>query len=150
MTMKSVWKSVLGIGVVGSLLVSSFLPGTAAGKKAAAGKPAYDIGFQTFEPTLGAAANGDLYFSTTPSSGVALGWSASIAKSQDGGRSWKDVGPQLASGETNPPETNDPYIYVDPCNQPHLHLSHGADPDLFGHVLFGRRRQFMAGEPSRL
>lgn len=113
--MKSVWKSVLGVGVVGSLLVSSFLPGTAAGKKPAAGKPAYDIGFQTFEPTLGATANGDLYFSTTPSSGVALGWAASIAKSQDAGRTWKDVGPQLVEGETNPPETNDPYIYVDPA-----------------------------------
>jgi hypothetical protein len=95
-------------------MAGSLLAAPAAGKKAPAGKSAYDIGFQTFEPTLGTSANGDIYFSTTPTSGVAVGWSASIAKSIDKGRSWKDVGPRLVGDSTNPPETNDPYIYVDP------------------------------------
>ena len=71
-------------------------------------------GFETFEPTLGATSNGDLYFSTTPDAGVAIGWRASIARSIDRGRSWRDVGPTLASF-SNPPETNDPYVYVDPA-----------------------------------
>ena len=114
MTMKSVWKSGSAAGVIGVLLITSLWSGPAVGKKAAPGKSAYDIGIETFEPTLGAASNGDLYFSTTPTGGVAIGWSASVAKSQDGGRSWKDVGPRLVGDTSNPPETNDPYIYVDP------------------------------------
>ncbi len=75
---------------------------------------AHDVGLETFEPTLGTTANGDVYFSITPTRGVAIGWSASIARSADKGRTWKDVGPRLGNG-TMPPETNDPYIYVDPA-----------------------------------
>lgn len=68
---------------------------------------------KSFEPTMGAAPDGSLYFSTTPGSGVAVGFGASISKSTDGGATWKDVGAKI-QGQRVPIETNDPYIYVDP------------------------------------
>ena len=71
------------------------------------------VGEKTFEPTMGAAPDGSLYFSTTPGNGVAVGYGASISKSTDGGATWKDVGAKIA-GRRVPVETNDPYIYVDP------------------------------------
>lgn len=98
--------------VIVCLALVALWPGTASGK----GKPtAIHIGFETFEPTIAGTPNGDLWFSTTPTSGVAAGWKASIARSTDGGRTWKDVGPTLPTGHSNPPETNDPYIYADPA-----------------------------------
>ena len=109
---RSIWRSLASIAVISTLIVLAAWP-VGATSAAPRKKNAYDVGFETFEPTLGATSNGDLYFSITPES-VAIGWSASIAKSTDGGRSWKDVGPRLPTGHTNPPETNDPYIYVDP------------------------------------
>lgn len=98
-----------------SLLLLALVPGTSAGKGSRDKQTAVEVPFETFEPTLGATADGDLYFSTTPTSGVAIGWSASVARSEDGGRKWEDVGPHLPTGHTMPPETNDPYIYVDPA-----------------------------------
>ncbi|MDQ4095242.1 MAG: glycoside hydrolase [Actinomycetota bacterium] len=106
-------RTMLGVAVLATLMVLASLGGGAAGRTLAP-RTAYNIGFETFEPTLGATSNGDIYFSTTPSQGVAVGWRASIAKSRDGGRTWKDVGPTVPTGHSNPPETNDPYIYVDP------------------------------------
>lgn len=111
---RSVWKS-LTAALALSALVGAALQGVVtAGASTAPPKNAYAVGFETFEPTLGASSKGDLYFSTTPSRGVAIGWRASIAKSIDLGRTWKDIGPTLPTGHSNPPETNDPYIYVDP------------------------------------
>jgi hypothetical protein len=107
-------RSTLAAAVVAALLLLTLWPGSAASKKPAR-RSAQNIGFESFEPTIGATANGDLYFSTTPDSGPAIGWQASIAKSQDGGRTWKDVGPRTIGDNTQPPETNDPYIYVDPA-----------------------------------
>jgi len=101
----------VAVTMMSALLVAALLPGLALGKPAAS---AYSTGFESFEPTLGTTSNGDIYFSITPTSGVAAGWDASIAKSTDGGKSWKDVGPRLPTGHSMPPETNDPYIYVDP------------------------------------
>ena len=106
-------RSIFAAGLLVMLVGLSTIGGGATGKTLAP-KTAYDIGFETFEPTLGATSNGDIYFSTTPTSGVAAGWQASLARSQDGGRTWKDIGPTLPTGQSNPPETNDPYIYVDP------------------------------------
>src|SRR5687767_10437795 len=114
MTKRSIWKAAVCAVTAGVLLTGSLLSGPAIGKKAPAGKSTYDIGFESFEPTIGATANGDLYFSTTTTPGAAIGWQASIAKSTDGGRSWKDVGPRIGD-MSNPPEPNDPYIYVDPA-----------------------------------
>ena len=68
---------------------------------------------KTFEPTMGAAPDGSLYFSTTPGSGALVGFGAGISRSTDGGATWKDVSAKVA-GRRVPLETNDPYIYVDP------------------------------------
>ena len=111
---RSAWKSVSAACVLTALIAFSLQVGGSAGATRPRPKNAYNIGFETFEPTLGATSNGDIYFSTTPSRGVAIGWRASVAKSRDLGRTWKDVGPTLPTGNSNPPETNDPYIYVDP------------------------------------
>ena len=73
-----------------------------------------DVGEKTFEPTMGAAPDGSLWFSTTPGSGVAVGFGASISRSTDGGATWADAGRAAIAGERVPLETNDPYIYVDP------------------------------------
>lgn len=107
---RSLIRNALLLALTG-LLVATLLPNLAFGRSKAS---ALSTGFESFEPTMGATSNGDLYFSITPSSGVAAGWDASIAKSTDGGQSWKDVGPRLPTGHSMPPETNDPYIYVDP------------------------------------
>lgn len=105
-------KVVIPVFLVVALGAVALLPEAAA--RGGGLKPAaYPVGFDSFEPTIGATANGDLYFSITPGSGVAVGWSASTAKSTDGGKTWTDMGP-TAGGMTVPPETNDPYIYVDP------------------------------------
>ena len=111
---RSTWKSLSATCVLATLVVLPLQVGGPAGARTSPPRNAYNIGFETFEPTIGATSKGDLYFSTTPSRGVAAGWRASIAKSTDLGRTWKDVGPTLPTGHSNPPETNDPYIYVDP------------------------------------
>ena len=76
------------------------------------------IGHNNFEPTMGVTPEGGLYMATTPGRGVAVGWRAGVAKAESldsaftsGG--WTDVQPTIA-GYSNPPETNDPYAYVDP------------------------------------
>lgn len=103
--------SSVALALLSGLLIAALLPNLALGKGKAS---ALSTGFESFEPTLGTTSNGDLYFSTTPGRGVAIGWDASIAKSTDGGKNWEDVGPRLPTGHSMPPETNDPYIYVDP------------------------------------
>ena len=105
-------KTLSAAAVLVCLAAMSLWPATASGKGT---QTSVNIGFETFEPTIAGTANGDLYFSTTPESGVAVGWKASIARSTDAGKTWKDVGPTLPSGHSNPPETNDPYIYADPA-----------------------------------
>ena len=74
----------------------------------------YSVNEKTFEPTMGAAPDGSLYFSTTPGRGVAAGFGAGISRSTDGGASWTDVSATVADRRM-PLETNDPYIYVDPA-----------------------------------
>jgi hypothetical protein len=71
------------------------------------------LGVETFEPTLGADPSGALFYSTTPVRGVAIGFGTGVHRSLDGGLTWSDVSPRIA-GVRVPPETNDPYVYVDP------------------------------------
>lgn len=73
----------------------------------------HTLGVTAFEPTMGAAPDGSLYYATTPRGGVAVGFGAGISASRDGGQTWEDVTPEIA-GQYIPPETNDPYAYVDP------------------------------------
>jgi hypothetical protein len=71
------------------------------------------LGGDTFEPTLGAAPNGDLFYSMNQGSGVAIGFATGVWKSTNDGASWTDVTPKIA-GVHMAPETYDPYVYVDP------------------------------------
>jgi hypothetical protein len=69
---------------------------------------------ETFEPTLGADPAGNLYFSQADAvGGVAVGFKPGMFRSTNGGTTWADISPKL-QGHNLPPETNDPYIYVDP------------------------------------
>lgn len=73
------------------------------------------LGVEAFEPTLGVDPDGNLFFATTPNAGVAIGFGPGVHLSQDDGVTWRDVGPRLPTGQSAPPETNDPYVYVDPA-----------------------------------
>jgi photosystem II stability/assembly factor-like uncharacterized protein len=69
---------------------------------------------ETFEPTMGADPAGNLYFAQADSAGgLAIGFKAGMFRSTDGGATWSDISPKIANRNI-PPETNDPYIYVDP------------------------------------
>ncbi len=75
---------------------------------------AYLVGEQAFEPTIGVDAAGNIFFATADGAdGVAVGFGPDIYRSQDGGVNWTAVGPRLPTGQSIPPETNDPFIYVD-------------------------------------
>jgi hypothetical protein len=69
--------------------------------------------FTGFEPTMQSDPDGDLFYATTSTPGVAIGFKAGVARSTDASGSWSDVTPTI-NGRTVPPETNDPYVYVDP------------------------------------
>lgn len=72
-----------------------------------------EVGAGTFEPTMGADPDGNLYYARADRNGVAIGFGAGVMRSADQGETWADVTPRLA-GQDLPPETNDPMIYVDP------------------------------------
>lgn len=92
------------------LLVTPLLSTTASGGPIASAWRA--LGVETFEPTLGVDAEGRIFYSTTPVGGVAIGFGTGVHRSTDGGLSWTDVSPKIANIRM-PPETNDPYVYVD-------------------------------------
>jgi hypothetical protein len=72
----------------------------------------FPVGAETFEPTIGADGAARLFYSVTPGDGPLIGFQAGTFKSEDLGQTWTDISPELA-GLDYPPETNDPYIYVD-------------------------------------
>lgn len=75
----------------------------------------FDLGTDAFEPTLGVDAEGRIFYATT-TGGVAIGFRPGVMRSDDGGATWVDVSPTLPGGMfAAPPETNDPYLYVDPA-----------------------------------
>lgn len=69
-----------------------------------------DLGFVSFEPTLGVNAEG-VMFMTAFAEGTRQ---PTVVRSRDQGLTWEDVGPRLPTGHRNPPITGDPYVYVDP------------------------------------
>ncbi len=76
----------------------------------------YEVGAQAFEPTLGVDPAGNIFFATADgANGVAIGFGPDVYLSKDGGHNWTAVGPRLPSGQSIPPETNDPFLYVDPA-----------------------------------
>ena len=66
----------------------------------------YGFGTTTFEPTIGTTSTGAIFMSNYGGAGRGT----HIIRSQDQGQTWEDMGPffQLV------PNSNDPYIYVDP------------------------------------
>lgn len=96
--------------VAGALALVATLSATATPPPLAASFT--PMGADTFEPTLGVAPDGAIYYSMTPVSGVAIGFGTGVWRSDDGGATWTDVSPKIA-GVRMPPETNDPYVYVD-------------------------------------
>lgn len=90
-------------------LPADALPSNLTGALRALGTPA-------FEPTLGVDSAGALYYATADGSqGLAIGFRPGVWKSEDGGLTWTDVSPSLPTGHSIPPETNDPFVYVDPA-----------------------------------
>ena len=71
----------------------------------------YGTGFDTFEPTIGILSDGTIVFTNWGGTGTGT----MIIRSQDQGQTWENVGP---FGQVYPagqvPNSNDPYIYVDP------------------------------------
>lgn len=68
----------------------------------------------TFEPTVGSDPEGRLFYAEASPGGIAIGYAAGVTRSDDAGRTWRQVTPRVA-GQRVPPETNDPYVYVDPA-----------------------------------
>ncbi|HVF04400.1 MAG TPA: sialidase family protein [Frankiaceae bacterium] len=70
---------------------------------------------KTFEPTLGSDPEGRLFYAkASADDGIAIGFAAGVTRSDNGGRTWREVTPKTG-GVAMPPETNDPYVYVDPA-----------------------------------
>ncbi|HEX2022866.1 MAG TPA: sialidase family protein [Candidatus Thermoplasmatota archaeon] len=74
----------------------------------------YPVGSSAFEPTLGVAPDGAIYYGGFQGN-LLVGFIPTVMKSTDGGKTWTDVSPKLPTGHGMPPETNDPYLYVDPA-----------------------------------
>lgn len=72
-----------------------------------------DVGTETYEPTIGADPEGNLYFAKARIAGMHEVTKAGMYRSTDGGATWTDISPNVA-GIHLPPQTSDPFIYVDP------------------------------------
>lgn len=68
------------------------------------------IGRRAGEPTIGVDPKGNAFMSAySGADGHTL-----VYRSTDGGLTWKSTGPLLPGDVNSPPETLDPYVYVDP------------------------------------
>lgn len=65
-----------------------------------------------FEPTIGVTSSGNL-FMTNIGGGDLPSQLSTIIRSTDQGQTWEDITPELAPMVSGPPNTNDPYLYVD-------------------------------------
>jgi hypothetical protein len=70
----------------------------------------YSIGSSTFEPTIGATSTGGLFMTHFRGTGAGT----AIRRSLDHGQTWDDATPTLPTGTKVVPNSNDPYLYVDP------------------------------------
>lgn len=88
--------------------IAGEVPALLEGATQAATGTYYDLGVETLEPTVGATSTGGVFMT------VLKGFGTSIYRTMDKGQTWEDMGP-YTSGEVNQvPNTNDPYLYVDP------------------------------------
>ncbi|HWG90563.1 MAG TPA: sialidase family protein, partial [Candidatus Thermoplasmatota archaeon] len=88
---------------------STTAPALPAGLPLPVGAVRYS-GWDSFEPTLGVDSKGRVFLSNfdvrIPDWGL-------LARSDDQGLTWTDVTPRVG-GVTMPPQSNDPYVFVDP------------------------------------
>lgn len=73
---------------------------------------ATDVGRKAAEPTIGITKAGNAFYAAATFDNVIGQARTKIFASYDGNKTWQDVSPQVA-GESFPPATLDPYIYVD-------------------------------------
>ncbi len=70
----------------------------------------YGIGTTTFEPTIGVTSTGALFITNYGGTGRGT----HIIRSKDQGQTWEDMGPTVVGDTGQVPNSNDPYLYVDP------------------------------------
>lgn len=73
---------------------------------------ATDVGRKAAEPTIGITKAGNAFYAAADFDNAVGQARTQIYASYDGNRTWQDVSPRVA-GESFPPATLDPYIYVD-------------------------------------
>lgn len=73
---------------------------------------ATDVGRKSAEPTIGITQAGNAFYAAATFDNAIGQARTKILASYDGNRTWQDVSPRFA-GESFPPATLDPYIYVD-------------------------------------
>jgi hypothetical protein len=67
------------------------------------------IGLSAFEPSIGVDPSGWVVMDARVEGAAG----EHVRASSDQGATWRDIGPTLASGVSNPPESDDPFLYVD-------------------------------------
>lgn len=72
------------------------------------------VGVRSFEPTIGVTPEGTILMGTWGFWDTQPGHLALVSRSTDQGRTWEDVTPELGGGLTYPPDSNDPFLHVDP------------------------------------
>jgi hypothetical protein len=73
---------------------------------------ATDVGRRAAEPTIGITKAGNAFYAAADFDNAIGQARTQIYASYDGNKTWQDVSPRVA-GESFPPATLDPYIYVD-------------------------------------
>jgi hypothetical protein len=72
------------------------------------------IGRDAAEPTIGVTSGGFAFFAAGAFDGIGGQARTKIMASRDSGKTWKSVQRELPTGNGMPPNTLDPYVYVDP------------------------------------
>ncbi len=75
---------------------------------------AVPVGREAAEPTVGVLKNGTAFFAAGTFDGPGRLARTKIMRSKDGGLKWESIQPVIAGDISEPPQTLDPYVYVDP------------------------------------
>ncbi len=75
---------------------------------------AVPVGREAAEPTVGVLKNGTAFFAAGTFDGPGGLARTKIMRSKDGGLKWDSIQPVIAGDISEPPQTLDPYVYVDP------------------------------------
>ncbi|HWG91489.1 MAG TPA: sialidase family protein, partial [Candidatus Thermoplasmatota archaeon] len=99
-----------GATPTGEALLGADASGQGSNASGVVGASRY-TGSRSFEPTLGVDAEGRVFFGSYK---PGLPYFGLLRRSDDQGKTWKDVTPNLAGVVSLPPNSNDPYVHVDP------------------------------------